>query len=224
MVGALLGAAAWLQRVREQPYPAPLDQRGHRCTSRRARRVRYLSAGYQTLAADLYWIRAIQYYGDDASSRSNEQPADQARRCHGRNYALLYPLLDLTTTLDPRFNIAYRFGSIFLAEAPPGGPGRPDLAIALLEKGLRDRPDKWEYMQDIGFVHYWWTHDYQGRRGVVSEGERGSRRPLVPAVAGGHDAGRGRRSRVVAPDVGVDSAVGGNRLAPERSRAPAGCS
>ena len=70
-------------------------------------------------------------------------------------------MLDLTTTLDPRFNIAYRFGSIFLAEPSPGGAGRPDLAIALLEKGLRDRPDKWEYMQDIGFVHYWWRHDYQ---------------------------------------------------------------
>ena len=73
----------------------------------------------------------------------------------------LYPMLDLATSLDPRFNIAYRFGAIFLAEAFPGGAGRPDLAIALLEKGLRDRADKWEYMQDIGFVHYWWRHDYR---------------------------------------------------------------
>src|SRR5262249_6230127 len=72
-----------------------------------------------------------------------------------------YPLLDLTTSLDPSFNIAYRFGSIFLAEPYPGGAGRPDLAIALLEKGLRHQPDKWEYMQDIGFVHYWWRHDYK---------------------------------------------------------------
>src|SRR6185295_13893935 len=49
-------------------------------------------------------------------------------------YAALYPLLDLTTSLDPRFNLAYRFGSIFLAEPAPRGPGRPDLAIALLKK------------------------------------------------------------------------------------------
>ena len=75
-------------------------------------------------------------------------------------YALLYPLLDITTTLDPRFNIAYRFGAVFLAESFPRGPGRPDLAIALLQKGLRERPDKWEYMEDIGFVHYWYVHDY----------------------------------------------------------------
>jgi hypothetical protein len=72
----------------------------------------------------------------------------------------LYPLLDITTTLDPRFNIAYRFGAVFLAEAYPRGPGRPDLAVALLQKGLRVRPDKWEYLQDIGFVHYWYLHDY----------------------------------------------------------------
>ena len=45
-----------------------------------------------------------------------------------RTYALLYPLLDLTTTLDPYFSIAYRFGAIFLGEPYPGGPGRPDLA------------------------------------------------------------------------------------------------
>ncbi|HWF85600.1 MAG TPA: hypothetical protein VG222_12165, partial [Vicinamibacterales bacterium] len=76
-------------------------------------------------------------------------------------YRFLYPMLDITTTLDPRFNIAYRFGAVFLAEAYPGGAGRPDLAIKLLEKGLRARPDKWEYMEDIGFVHYWYRHDYK---------------------------------------------------------------
>jgi hypothetical protein len=49
---------------------------------------------------------------------------------------------------------------VFLAEPYPGGPGRPDLAIELLEKGLRERTDKWEYMQDIGFVHYWYLRDF----------------------------------------------------------------
>jgi hypothetical protein len=78
----------------------------------------------------------------------------------GKRYDLLYPLLDLTTSLDPLFNIAYQFGSLFLAEPPPGGPGRPELAIALLQKGLQVQPDKWEFAQQIGFVHYWWRKDY----------------------------------------------------------------
>src|SRR5438552_9399832 len=107
------------------------------------------SLSYTALVADLYWIRAVQYYGGMRLSNGEKK------------YDLLYPLLDLTTSLDPRFDIAYRFGAIFLAEDYPGGAGRPDLAVALLEKGLRERPDKWEYMQDIGFVYYWWVHDYR---------------------------------------------------------------
>jgi hypothetical protein len=49
---------------------------------------------------------------------------------------------------------------VFLAEGYPRGPGRPDLAVALLQKGLRARPERWQYLQDIGFVHYWYLHDY----------------------------------------------------------------
>ena len=106
---------------------------------------------YNGIAADVYWIRALQHFG-------NERLAPPG---HVRNYALLYPLLDLTTTLDPYFSIAYRFGAIFLGEAYPGGPGRPDLAIALLEKGIAAQPEKWQYMQDLGFVYYWHLHDYR---------------------------------------------------------------
>ncbi|MCX6553171.1 MAG: hypothetical protein NTY02_19580, partial [Acidobacteria bacterium] len=68
-------------------------------------------------------------------------------------------------TLDPRFNIAYRFGSIFLAEPFPNGPGRTDLAVALLEKGLAVQPGKWQYAHDAGFVYYWWLQDYRAAAG-----------------------------------------------------------
>jgi hypothetical protein len=69
-------------------------------------------------------------------------------------------MLDLVTTLDPRFTVAYRFGAIFLTEAYPNGPGRPDQAIALLERGIARNGGRWEYMHDIGFIHYWWLQDY----------------------------------------------------------------
>ena len=61
------------------------------------------------------------------------------------SYDLLYPLLDVATTLDPSFNIAYRFGATFLAEGYPNGPGRPDQAVALLDKGFANNPGKWQY-------------------------------------------------------------------------------
>jgi hypothetical protein len=57
--------------------------------------------------------------------------------------------------------VAYRFGAIFLTEAYPSGPGRPDLAIALLQRGIANDAARWEYMEDIGFVYYWWLRDFQ---------------------------------------------------------------
>ena len=164
LVAVLMAGAAGLQSLREARYPRPIvNSESLYLTSGRA--LKRLTTGYNAVAADLYWIRAIQYYGDVrlkiAKAKANGQVAGELPREALPDYALLYPLLDLTTTLDPQFGIAYQFGSIFLGESYPGGPGRPDLAIALLEKGLQYRPDKWEYMQDIGFVHYWWRHDYR---------------------------------------------------------------
>ncbi len=112
--------------------------------------VERMALSFDSLLADIYWIRAIQHYGGTKRSESEE-----------KNYDLLGPLLDITTTLDPHFNVAYRFGSIFLTESYPNGPGRPDLAIALLEKGIEAMPDRWEYYMDIGFIYYWWLQDYE---------------------------------------------------------------
>jgi len=158
LAGACIAAAGWLQQVREQFPPPPLAETELYVTS--GSFVKRLTTGYNTLAADLYWIRAIQYFGG-VRLRLADPAGTQARgETVPTSYDQLYPLLDLTTTLDPYFNIAYRFGAIFLAEPFPSGAGRPDLAVALLEKGLREQPHKWEYMQDIGFVHYWWRQDY----------------------------------------------------------------
>jgi hypothetical protein len=161
----LLAGAAELQAVRERQYPPPADEVEESLYLQSGTAARRLAGAYSPLAADLYWIRAIQYYGATklrlaSSQRTGPEPPPLIA-APVEEYSLLYPLLDLTTTLDPRFNIAYRFGAVFLAEPYPAGPGRPELAVALLEKGLRERPDKWEYMQDIGFVHYWYDHDYK---------------------------------------------------------------
>lgn len=146
---AIIGLAAATLHARERRAPLPAS----------SERLLYLQSGhvanrvflsFDALAADIYWIRAIQHYGRDRRSG----------RTDGR-FELLQPLLDLATTLDPHFNRAYRFGAIFLALEPPLGPGRPDDAIALLQKGLDQNPLRWQYAQDIGFIHYWFTRDYQ---------------------------------------------------------------
>jgi hypothetical protein len=120
------------------------------------------------VAADLSWIRALQHFGAERLSPPG----------HVRTYALLYPLLDLTTTLDPYFSIAYRFGAIYLGEEYPDGPGRPDLAIALLKKGVAAQPTKWQYMMDLGFVYYWHLRDYKT---AASAFERASAMPGAPS-------------------------------------------
>jgi hypothetical protein len=114
--------------------------------------------GYKNLAADVYWMRAVVYYG--GQRQRHAQLLDQGIKAEA-NFDLLYPLLDLVTTLDPHFKVAYRFGAIFLTEAYPAGPGRPDLAIALLRRGIDKDNSRWEYMEDIGFVYYWWIKDHK---------------------------------------------------------------
>jgi tetratricopeptide (TPR) repeat protein len=145
----LMGGVIGLQAVHERRGGVPAVDSPDMLYVRSPEAMKRLALSYQALLADIYWIRAVQHYG--GTRLSNDPNA---------SYDLLYPLLDLTTSLDPRFNVAYLFGSLFLAGPPPGGPGRPDLAIALLEKGLRAQPQKWEFAQAIGFVHYWWRQDF----------------------------------------------------------------
>jgi hypothetical protein len=109
-----------------------------------------LALEYDALAADIYWIRSVLHYGGDRITDPGP----------GR-YELLAPLLDLTTALDPLFQIAYRFGAVFLAEPPPGGPGRIDLAEQLLLRGMRNSPERWQYPHDLGFLYYWHQQDHQ---------------------------------------------------------------
>ena len=108
-----------------------------------------MALSVDSVVADVYWIRALQYFGTIRRSDRTE-----------KNYDLLYPLLNIVTTLDLRFDSAYRFGAIFLTEPSPDGPGRPDQAVTLLQKGAQHMPERWEYLTDTGCVYYRSLHDY----------------------------------------------------------------
>ena len=174
------GSAILIQIKRDAAYP-----RGVRETAvlyvRSGPAMRRLALEFDALAADVYWIRAIQHYGGERLAKGR-----------ARNYDLLHPLLDIATSLDPYFTIAYRFGAIFLSEGYPGGPGRPDQAIALLRKGIAAQPDKWQYYHDIAFVQYWHLTDYKAaaewfQKASERPGAPNWLAPLVPAMlnAGG---------------------------------------
>ncbi|MET0551999.1 MAG: hypothetical protein ABW221_03105 [Vicinamibacteria bacterium] len=109
--------------------------------------VRRLVPGLEALFADIYWLRTVQYFGG------------QRAFAEGKRFDLLEPLVDITTTLDPRYTMAYRYGAVFLAEPPPAGAGQPEKAVALLERGSLANPTSWQMRQDWGFFVYFFLHD-----------------------------------------------------------------
>lgn len=97
--------------------------------------VRLLSLGYHALAADLFWFRTVQYFGEHIQT-------DQ-------RYPHLYRLVDLTTSLDPHFVDAYQLGGLFLSI----GRAFPQ-AIAIYRKGIEHNPDRWELPYDLGRMYF----------------------------------------------------------------------
>jgi len=121
--------------------------------------VKRMSLEYAPLVGAIYWTRAVQYYGEK-------------HRLRQKGLNLLWPLLDIATTLDPHLLAAYRFGSTFLGEKEPTGAGRPDLAIELLERGLEANPDEWWLYYDLGFVYYFEIHDYAKASAAFGAGSK----------------------------------------------------
>ena len=149
LLAGMLGGAGLLQARLDRARP--LDALASaELYVRSATVVDRAALSYDALLADVYWIRAIQHFGGVRRSEATE-----------KRYDLLFPLLDLTTSLDPYFTAAYYLGSFFLAEPLPGGAGRPDQAVALLDRAMEYQPAAWRLAQQTGFIHYWYLRDYQ---------------------------------------------------------------
>jgi hypothetical protein len=123
------------------------------------RLVKALSLEYAPFVGAIYWTRVVQYFGEK-------------HRLHQAKFELLWPLLDIATTLDAHLIPAYRFGSTFLSDSPPRGEGRPDLAVKLLERGIQANPDQWRLYQDLGNVYYFDAKDYPKASAAFAEGSK----------------------------------------------------
>jgi hypothetical protein len=148
----------WLQHGIDAQR-ASLGQERDDVLLRSGKLVKVMSLEYAPLLADIYWTRVVQYYG-------NKHVRGQA------NLELLWPMLDITTTLDPNLLISYRFGAMFLSQAPPAGAGRPDLAVQLIQRGIQANPDYWRLYEDLGFVYYFDLKDYQKASAAFLEGSK----------------------------------------------------
>lgn len=121
--------------------------------------VKMMSLEYAPLLADFYWTRVVQFYG-------NKHVRGDA------NLEELWPLLDITTTLDPHLLVAYHFGAIFLSQRAPDGAGRPDLAIQLIQRGIKANPDYWRFYENLGFIYYFDFRDYKKASEAFLEGSK----------------------------------------------------
>lgn len=158
LIACLTGAVLLLRRIDSMRSGATLEEVLYIPSPRLLKRM---SLGYNGLLADVYWTRAVQYFGGKHRQRA-------------LRYDLLAPLLDVTTELDPHLLIAYHFGSIFLAQQPPEGAGMPEKAAPLVERGIQANPDTWQLYYDLGFLEY---IELGNPAAAAQAFERGSRVP-----------------------------------------------
>jgi len=121
--------------------------------------LKRMSLGYSGLVGDIYWTRAVQYFG-----LLHSQDA--------KGYKLLAPMLTIATELDPRLSIAYQYGAIFLAQKPPNGAGQPKEAAAFLRRGIERNADDWHLYYTLGFIYGLELKDYRAAAEVFAEGAR----------------------------------------------------
>jgi hypothetical protein len=121
------------------------------------RQVARVFPGFEGLAADLYWLRTVQYFGG------------QRLYSREKRFELLRPLVEITTALDPRLEIAYRYGAVFLSEHPPVGAGRPREGIEVLREGAQRNPRSWRLRQDLGFFHFLYLNDARRAAAILDQ-------------------------------------------------------
>lgn len=105
--------------------------------------LKTVSLGFDAVLADVFWARSVVYFGGHFLT--------------DKNYRWLYRILDVTTTLDPKNILAYRFGGILLALEG----NDVEKSIALLKKGIRNNPDAdWRLYFLLGFNYFFYLENY----------------------------------------------------------------
>ena len=118
---------------RALPGPAPLEELTYYPSGQH---VRAAALGYPDAAADLAWLRAVQYYGEHRKSDNR--------------FVKMEHIFDILTTLAPRFTAAYVFGAFALAQEGDDFPA----AERLMHKGLELNPRSGRLAFEMGFLYY----------------------------------------------------------------------
>ncbi|MBI4619763.1 MAG: hypothetical protein HY739_06340 [Desulfobacterales bacterium] len=128
--------------------------------------IKTAALGFDELLADLLWVKAVAYFGGHYLT--------------DKQYDWLYHILDIVTTLDPRFEYVYEFGGIVLSiEA-----NQIKESVALLKKGMEHHPTAWRLPFLLGFIHFYYLNDYKVAAHYIEKASFLPNRPdFLPGLA-----------------------------------------
>lgn len=108
--------------------------------------LQYLTLGFDQAFSQVLWFQTVQYFARQLQSE--------------RNYRWLFHMCDLVTTLNPRALHVYEFAGIMLAwEAKD-----PELALAMLGKGIDANPEYWRLYYYRGMLRLHFLEDHEGAK------------------------------------------------------------
>lgn len=128
--------------------------------------VRATSFGQRLLLADLYWLRTVMYVGESVLSPQ-------------RGWDALFPLGDIVTDLDPRFGFAYQVVGSNLS----GLAGRVPESNRILEKGMRNTPERWMLPFLLAYNKFFYEDDYATAAEYARRAAEVGRRPHLALLA-----------------------------------------
>lgn len=148
-----------------------IDPQHSNSSSHKGREVLYLpngqaleviSLGYRHFLADVLWFNTVSYFGKHYKS--------------DRDYAWLYHMCDLVTSLDPKARHVYQFASNMLSwEAK-----LPDKSVLILDKAVSNFPDDWFFYYLRGFNYMYFLKDFVAAK---ADFVMAARKPGAPVVA-----------------------------------------
>ncbi len=136
LLALAFGAAAFQTAglaFRTFPHPRPLEELSYYPSGRH---LLAATLGHAESAADLAWLRAVQYYG--------------GHRATDNRFVRMFHVFDILTTLAPGFLPAYVFGAFALAQEGADFPS----AERLMLKGIEANPRSGPLAFQLGFLYY----------------------------------------------------------------------
>lgn len=109
--------------------------------------VKILALGYRNVIADWYWIKGVNYFGDNRNAILA--------------YGELYNYLKLVVELDRKFYAAYLYGGYALPWNRGDKWVNVDEAAELLNRGIKEFPDAWKLRLQLAYIDSAYLHRFR---------------------------------------------------------------